>query len=89
MRTALPHRFPGSYQLSLSSLLAPEYIFTVVIVLGLIITIHDCLNMHRRGSKVVIALGDTAGRQRIDAKVSMPPSCPYVSAVACRPLCWL
>ncbi len=31
--------------------------------------------MHRRGAKVVIALGDAAGGQRIDARVSMPAFC--------------
>ena len=30
--------------------------------------------MHRRGAKVVIALGDSAGRQRIDARVSTRPA---------------
>jgi len=33
--------------------------------------------MHRRGAKVVIALGDNAGGQRIDARVSIiPPLLP-------------
>ena len=36
--------------------------------------VHSHLGLHRRGAKVVIALGDTAGQQRIDAKVSTPPA---------------